>query len=145
MTFELGWTVGWLSKNPGAFLQKCQGLTDIQGYWLGFDWIRSVGSRSDGAEDGLSARLKGSALATAQARGSGRCWAALLHTRLGRAALVAWLSSRGRTRDVLKVHLVCFSELIDTTIKGLTILLSIWAEIDYHNCNLCDVIYQCSR
>ena len=41
--------------------------------------------------------------------------------------------------------LVCFGRLIDTTIKGLTILLSIWAGIDYHNCNLCDEINQDSR
>ena len=41
--------------------------------------------------------------------------------------------------------LVCFGGLIDTTIKGLTILLSIWAEIDYHICYICDEMYQCSR
>ena len=41
--------------------------------------------------------------------------------------------------------LVCFGGLIDTTIKGLTILLSIWAGIDYHNCNLCDEMNQDSR
>ena len=41
--------------------------------------------------------------------------------------------------------LVCFGELIDTTIKGLTILLGIWAGIDYHNCNLCDEMNQDSR
>ena len=41
--------------------------------------------------------------------------------------------------------LVCFGGLIDTTIKGLTILLSIWAGIDYHICYICDVMYQCSR
>ena len=58
-------------------------------------------------------------------------------------ARLAWANSR-RTESASR-PLVCFSGLIDTTIKGLTILLSIWTWIDYYNCNLCDVIYQCSR
>ena len=58
-------------------------------------------------------------------------------------ARLAWANSR-RTESASR-PLVCFGGLIDTTIKGLTILLSIGAGIDYHNCNLCDVIYQCSR
>jgi len=41
--------------------------------------------------------------------------------------------------------LIGFGGLIDTTIKELTILLSIWAGIDYHICNICDERYQCSR
>ena len=41
--------------------------------------------------------------------------------------------------------LVCFCGLIDTTIKGLTILLSAWEGIDYHIDYVCDVMYQCSR
>jgi len=41
--------------------------------------------------------------------------------------------------------LVCFGGLIDITIKGLTILLSIWAGIGYDICNMCNEVNQCSR
>jgi len=139
---------GLIINKPRGLLQKCQGLTNIQGYWLGFDWIRSFGSRSDGAEDGLSARLKGSAPGdvSGERLGVGLGSSPAHAARTGGAsslARLAWVNSR-RTESASR-PLVCFGGLIDNTIKGLTILLSIWAEIDYHICYICDEMYQCSR
>ena len=62
-----------------------------------------------------------------------------------RATRAGDLAPHRRKHESASRPLVCFGGLIDNTIKGLTILLSIWAEIDYHICYICDEIYQCSR